>query len=106
MPKDPPTQQPAKQTSQQPSHQAQLKSLNRVSGQIEGIKKMIEDSRYCPEILTQIRAVRAALRSVEANIFETHLHHCVAQSITTASPQDAKAKIEELKDLFKRFDGL
>ena len=109
MPKDPPAQQTsqkiAKQPSQQPSHQAQLKSLNRVSGQIEGIKKMIEDSRYCPEILTQLRAVRAALRSIEANIFETHLHHCVAQSITSTNQHDARAKIDELKDLFKRFEG-
>lgn len=88
-----------------PCHLGELSRLNRVSGQIDGIKKMIEEHRYCPDILTQIRAVRAALRSVEANIFETHLEHCVADSITSTKPRDAKAKIAELKDMFKRFDA-
>lgn len=87
-----------------PGHHAELKRLNRIGGQIEGIKKMIEDHRYCPEILTQLRAARAALRSVEANIFETHLQHCVAESLTGGKQKDTQAKIDELKELFKRFD--
>jgi len=83
-------------------HTGNLPRLNRISGQIEGIKKMIEDGRYCPEIIAQLRAVRSAVKSVEANILQTHLQHCVAQSF--ASEADRMEKIEELKKLFDRFE--
>ncbi len=85
-----------------PCHHAEIKKLNRIAGQVEGIKKMIEDHRYCVDILTQMRAVRAALRGVEANILETHMKTCVAESFISGKSKDAK--IAEIKDLFKRFD--
>lgn len=85
-------------------HQAEIGKLNRIAGQIEGIKKMITDHRDCTEVLTQLRAVRSALKTVEANVLETHLHSCVAESMTSGDPQAAKDKIEELKNIFKRFD--
>ncbi len=94
MPKDP--------AAKYPSHHAELKKLNRIAGQIEGIKKMIGDQRYCIDILTQMRAVRAAMRSVEANILETYLSTCVTEAFLSGKSKDAK--IDELKDLFKRFD--
>lgn len=87
-----------------PAHAAELKRLNRISGQVEGIKKMIVEKRYCPDILMQLRAARSALRSIEANIFETHLQHCVANSLTSGKTKETQEKIEELKELFKRFD--
>lgn len=87
-----------------PSHQAELAKLNRIAGQVEGIKKMIEDRRYCPEIITQLRAVRAALRTVETNILETHLQSCVADAMMRGDKKQAHSKIEELKDLLRRFD--
>lgn len=87
-----------------PCHHDELKKLNRIAGQVEGIKKMIEDHRYCPDILTQLRAVRSALRSVEANVLETHLQHCVADAMMSGNEKDTAEKIAELKDLFKRFD--
>jgi DNA-binding FrmR family transcriptional regulator len=85
-------------------HDAELSKLNRIAGQIEGVKKMIAERRYCPDILTQLRATRAAIRTVEANILESHLNSCVADSIAGGNAQDAEKKIAELKDLFKRFD--
>ncbi len=85
-----------------PCHHAELKKLNRIAGQVEGIKKMIEEHRYCVDILTQMRAARAALRAVEANILETHLKTCVTESFISGKDRDAK--IGEIKDLFKRFD--
>lgn len=88
-----------------PSHHNELKNLNRVSGQIEGIKRMIEEGKYCTDIITQLRAARAAIRTVEANVLENHLQSCVAAAITSGKPKDAQVRIEELKDLFKRFDG-
>mgnify|MGYP000565897819 CR=1 FL=1 len=91
-------------TDNHPCHKAELGKLNRISGQIDGIKKMIDDGRYCPEILTQLRAARSAIRSVEAKILETHLGHCVADAMKKGNTKEAQAKIDEIKDLFKRYD--
>lgn len=88
-------------TDNAPCHMENMPRLNRISGQIEGVKKMIEDGRYCPDIITQLRAVRSAVKAVESNILKKHLQHCVAQSFTDA---DKDKKIEELKMLFDRFD--
>jgi len=85
-------------------HEAELSKLNRIAGQVDGVKKMIADHRYCPDILTQLRAIRAAIRTVEANILESHLKSCVVESMTHGDRDAAMKKIEELKDLFKRFD--
>ncbi len=85
-----------------PNHTDNIPRLNRIAGQIEGVKKMIEDGRYCPEIIIQLRAVRSALKAVESNILHKHLQHCVAQSF--ASKKDKEQKIEELKMLFDRFN--
>lgn len=87
-----------------PCHHSELPKLNRIAGQIEGIKRMVEEHRYCPDILTQLRAVRAALKTVEANVLETHLRHCVAEAMAHGSKKQKDDKIAELKDLFKRFD--
>jgi CsoR family transcriptional regulator, copper-sensing transcriptional repressor len=86
-------------------HDPELGKLNRIAGQVEGVKKMIAERRYCPDILTQLRAIRAAIRSVEANVLETHLKSCVAESLASGNVEDAHRKIDELKDLFKRFDS-
>ena len=86
-----------------PSHMENMPRLNRIAGQIEGIKKMIEDGRYCPEIISQLRAVRSAVKAVESNILQKHLQHCVAQSFSCKEDKDKK--IEELKMLFDRFDN-
>lgn len=85
-------------------HEVELAKLNRVAGQVEGVKKMIVEHRHCPDILTQLRAIRSAIRSVEANVLETHLKSCVAESLSSGNARDAQEKIDELKDLFKRFD--
>ncbi len=85
-----------------PNHAENLPRLNRISGQIEGVKKMIEEGRYCPDILIQLKAIRSAIRAVESNILARHLHHCVAQSFASTSERDKK--IDELKVLFDRFE--
>lgn len=87
-----------------PGHEKELKKLNRIAGQVEGISRMITEGRYCPDIITQIRAARAALRSVESNILETHLQHCVADAITGGSRKKSLEKITELGELLKRYD--
>lgn len=85
-----------------PNHMDNLPRLNRIMGQVRGIQKMIEDGRYCPDILMQLRAVRSAIKAVESNILNTHLHECVAQSFK--SEQDRDEKIAELKTLFDRYN--
>ncbi len=85
-----------------PDHSENLPRLNCVLGQIEGIKKMITESRNCSDILMQIRAVRSAMKSIEIRILEKHLHHCVAQSFN--SDEDATQHITELKMLFSKYD--
>ena len=86
-----------------PCHKQEIPRLNRVIGQLEGVKKMIEERRYCPDILIQLRAARSAIRAVESNILKTHLQSCVAQSF--ASEEDKEQKLNELKELFDRFES-
>ena len=88
-----------------PDHGKELARLNRISGQIEGVKKMIAERRYCPDILIQLRAIRAATHAIESNLLETHLHACVAAAFRAGTPQEQADKIEELKTLYRRFDG-
>lgn len=87
-----------------PDHSAQIPNLNRVSGQIEGIRKMIEEKRYCPEIITQLRATRSAIKSLEVKILEAHLNSCVAEAMKLDDESEKSAKIDELLTIFKRFD--
>jgi CsoR family transcriptional regulator, copper-sensing transcriptional repressor len=82
-----------------PDHTPQIKRLNRMIGQLGGIKKMIEDGVYCPEILIQTKAVSSALRSLETCLLEGHLNGCVTEAITTGHDKDKK--VEELLQIFK-----
>ncbi len=87
-----------------PSHATELGRMNRAIGQLEGAKKMIDERRYCPEIIALLRGARAAIKSVEANILETYLGSCVVNAFDSDDEKDKAAKIDELKDLFKRFE--
>ncbi|KIC72180.1 Copper-sensing transcriptional repressor CsoR [Neochlamydia sp. TUME1] len=87
-----------------PSYHDQLSHLNRISGQLEGIKKMIKEERYCPEILTQLRAIRSAVKSVERRILDNHLSSCVTEACLSHNQEEQKKKIEEIRILIKRFD--
>ncbi len=69
-----------------------LKRLRRIEGQVGGVERMIEEDRYCIDVLTQISAVQAALDKVALGLLDDHAHHCV----TGAAPADQDAKTEEL----------
>lgn len=86
-----------------PSHKHEIPRINRAIGQLEGIKKMINEQRYCPDILIQLKAVRSAIKSVESNILRTHLENCVVESFSNQA--EAKKKIEEIKSLFDKFQS-
>ena len=79
-----------------PDHSSHLKRLNRIKGQIEGIERMIVGHRYCPDILTQIRAATSALKAVEVEIFRDHLKGCVRSAFQTRDTFDSEEKIQEI----------
>ena len=86
-----------------PCHKHEIPRLNRAIGQLEGIKKMIEEQRYCPDIIIQLKAVRSAIKHIESNILKTHLEDCVASSF--ADSEDAKQKIMEIKNLLDKMQN-
>lgn len=79
-----------------PDHTVHLKRLNRVRGQIDGIERMILEKRYCPEIITQLKAACAALTAVEAEVFKTHLRGCVKQAFSSPDELGTERKINEI----------
>ncbi|MDE1153600.1 MAG: metal-sensitive transcriptional regulator [Micavibrio sp.] len=86
-------------------HAREMSLVNRVGGQVEGIGRMIQEGRYCPDILNQIRAARAALRTLESRVLETHLHTCVRESFSAETKKEQDVKIEEILHLFRRYDN-
>jgi len=84
-------------------HEAQIVRLNRIEGQVRGITKMIQDGRYCVDILTQIRSASNALAKVQENIFKGHLESCVRDSLTGDDPRDREDKVEEILDILSKF---
>ena len=84
-------------------HTGQLERLRRIEGQVGGLVRMVEQERYCVDILTQLRAARAALRRVEEAVLREHVEHCVAQAIRSGDPIEQKAKVDELLDVVGRF---
>ena len=87
-----------------PCHHHVLPRMNRIAGQVTGIKSMIEEHRYCPDILTQLKAVRSALHAVEAEILQTHLESCVAAALKSGDENEIRHKMEEIKKIFRRFE--
>nr|WP_312184815.1 metal-sensitive transcriptional regulator [Brevundimonas vesicularis] len=79
-----------------------LNRLSRIEGQVRGISRMVEDDRYCVDLLTQLQAVRAALHRVETEVLRDHLDHCVMGAMTGDDPEDRKAKAGELIELLAR----
>lgn len=84
------------------THADNLPNLNRIAGQIEGVKKMIEAERYCIEIIQQLKAIRSAVKTVERNIVQKHLKHCVNAAFE--SKTERQQKIDELITLFDKSE--
>ena len=90
------------QAMAKPSKDSCLKRLSRIEGQVRGLMRMIEEERYCIDIVTQIAAVRAALRRVEEGVLQDHIAHCVEQAIVSGNAADQRRKIKELMDVLSR----
>ncbi len=80
-----------------------ISRLGKIEGQVRGIRRMVEEGRYCIDILTQIRSAAAALARVEENILARHLQTCVRDSLARGDRADQDAKISEMVDLLGRF---
>jgi DNA-binding FrmR family transcriptional regulator len=82
--------------------QSLLNRMRRIQGQVGGVARMIEDDRYCIDILTQLQAARAGLAKVEAELLKTHLNHCIEGAIVSGDPEQQRQKAGELIDLLQR----
>jgi DNA-binding FrmR family transcriptional regulator len=81
-----------------------LKRLRRIEGQVRGLERMVEQDRYCIDVVTQISAVRAALRRLEEEILADHVAHCVNDAIKSGSHAEQRRKVAELMDVVRRAE--
>lgn len=78
--------------------------MSRIEGQVRGISKMVEGDRYCIDVVTQISAVRAALRRVEEAVLKEHVAHCVEHAIRSGNADEQRQKVAELMEVFARAE--
>lgn len=82
-----------------------LGRLRRIEGQIQGIQRMIEEDKYCVDILLQLTAVQGAVEQVQRLLLGRHIESCVADAIRSGSTRDRQKKMDELLEVFSRFGG-
>ncbi len=82
---------------------ALVKRLHRIEGQVRGIERMVEEDRYCIDVLTQIAAVSTALESLAFQILDQHVNHCVARALASGDEAEAAEKSRELLEAVHRF---
>ena len=85
-----------------PNHADILVALRRIEGQVRGVQKMIEDRKYCIDILTQIRAVKGALSRVEEKILEKHFRNCITEAVKGASEKERQQKLDGILKLIQQ----
>ena len=83
--------------------EALAKRLHRIEGQVRGIERMVEDDRYCIDVLTQIAAVNTALESLGLQLLDSHVKHCVARALASGDEAEAETKTRELLEAVQRF---
>jgi DNA-binding FrmR family transcriptional regulator len=83
---------------------ANLRHLKRIEGQVRGVAAMIEDDRYCADVITQIAAVRESLNSVARSVMRNHLRHCAAKALSVEG-RGRELMVNELLDLVRRITG-
>lgn len=82
-----------------------LGRLRRIEGQVQGIQRMLEEDKYCVDILLQLAAVQGAVEQVQKLLLGEHIESCVADAIRSGNARDRQKKVEELLDVFSRFSG-
>jgi DNA-binding FrmR family transcriptional regulator len=81
-----------------------LKRLSRIEGQVRGVARMVAEDRYCIDVLTQLSAIRAALRRVEDEVLRDHVAHCVEHAIASGDANEQRQKVAELMEVFARAE--
>jgi DNA-binding FrmR family transcriptional regulator len=89
---------------QEPIKTSVKKRLSRIEGQVRGLSRMVDEDRYCIDVVTQIAAVRAALRRAEEEILKDHVAHCIEHAIRSGNRADQRNKIAELMDVIGRAE--
>lgn len=87
---------------QNPDHQGNIVALKRIEGQVRGVQRMIEDRKYCIDILNQIHAVKGALAKVEEKILKRHFQHCVTEAVKGNSEKEKQEKLDEILKLISQ----
>ena len=82
-----------------------LGRLRRIEGQVQGIQRMVEEDKYCVDILLQLTAVQGAVEQVQKLLLGRHLETCVADAVRSGSSRDRQKKLDELLEVFSRFSG-
>ncbi len=82
------------------------KRIRRISGQVAGIERMVDEDRYCVDVLLQVAAVRAALDGVGKLILRSHVETCVADALVSGRPKERAEKIDEIMDVFSKFSSV
>jgi DNA-binding FrmR family transcriptional regulator len=82
---------------------ALIPRLHRIEGQVRGIERMVEDGRYCIDILTQVAAVNTALENLAFQVLDDHVNHCVSEALSSGNPREAAKKSQELLQAVQRF---
>ncbi|STX55487.1 Copper-sensing transcriptional repressor CsoR [Legionella beliardensis] len=90
--------------SNHPEHHNELSRINRAIGQLEGIKRMIEENRYCVDILAQLRASRNALKTIELSVLEHHVLSCLKEAACHGTQEEMQEKMDEIMMLLKKYD--
>jgi DNA-binding FrmR family transcriptional regulator len=93
-----------RQGMQSETKEAVIRRLSRIEGQVRGLARMVEDERYCIDVVTQISAIRAALRRAEEEILRDHVAHCVEHAIASGDKNDQRQKVAEIMDVLGRTD--
>ena len=88
------------------THEKAVKRIRRIAGQVAGIERMIDDDRYCVDLLLQVAAVRAALDGMGKLLLRSHVETCVSDAIASGRPKDRKEKVAELMEIFSKFSNI
>lgn len=92
------------QMSMHPCHKNQISKINRAVGQLEAVKRMIDDGKYCVDIMSQLRAARNAVKTIELGVLETHMAACVADACSSKDENLKKERIAEIIALLKKYE--
>ena len=83
-----------------------LARMHRISGQLEGMARMVEEDRYCVDVLLQIASAQAALGQAAKVLLRSHIETCVSDALSSGKPADCEHKLDELMDVLSRYSGL